>query len=212
MPAVPYTVAQQIVCYLLPDLIVYPDFHRGTFLSVAVTCQSFKTAAYQHRKVLMLTQAATVRQGLVMQGFPIPPEAKNPYVNLDYILSDCTVQDPHDLAKLLEKYRDHFARDMEKGLIVIVAENGDTCSSTAGRYLARSPRRPNVLLMKDVVYIRGKRNPAGVRFKFAMYTPDSAKLWTPASFQQKITGPTSPPPPPPPPPSRGRTPVANATA
>ncbi|KAJ3169834.1 hypothetical protein HDU88_000474 [Geranomyces variabilis] len=196
MPAVPYTVAQQIVALLLPDIMIKVDEEQ--FLFLALTCHSFKTAAYQHRQALMFTQAAALRRGPLHKGFPFPPETKNPFVDVDYILADCVVHAPEHVPALLEKYRNHFDRDMRSGLLVVIAENGAVCSATLGRRLHRSPStRPTCMLMKDAVYVRGKDDPAydpdypADPCEFAIYYRDHGgvrreALWTPAFGKQNV--------------------------
>ncbi|KAI8585820.1 hypothetical protein BDZ88DRAFT_455568 [Geranomyces variabilis] len=196
MPAVPYTVAQQIVAFLLPDFMITVDVRQ--FLFLALTCQSFKTAAYQHRQALMFTQAAALRNGPLFSGFPFPRETKNPFVDLDYILADCVVHAPEHAPALLKKYRNHFERDMRSGLMVVIVENGAVCSSRIGRNLRRVPSaRPPCVLIKDAVNLRGKDDPEydpdspADPCEFAIYYRDFVHgrreaLWTPAFGSQTV--------------------------
>ncbi|KAJ3144799.1 hypothetical protein HDU89_007763 [Geranomyces variabilis] len=196
MPAVPYTVAQQIVALLMPDIMI--EVEVRDFLRLALTCQSFKTAAYQHRQALMLTQAATLRKGPLHYGFPFPPETKNPFTDLDYVLADCVVHAPEHVSALLKKYRNHFERDMRSGLMVVIVENGAVCSSRIGRLLHGSPStRPICMLIKDAVYLRGKDDPErhpdypADPCDFAIYYRDHGEvkreaLWTPTFGKQDV--------------------------
>ncbi|KAJ3173499.1 hypothetical protein HDU88_002585 [Geranomyces variabilis] len=194
MPTVPYTVAQQIVSYFLPDMMVNADV--DLFYCLVLTCQSFKMAAYQHRKYLMFAQAQNVKSAAVLDGFPVPREAKNPFANLDYILGDCVVHAEPDIDAqvLIDKHRDHFDRDMSNGLIIVIAEDGAICTATHGRWLDGTVPRPVSLLMKDAIYLRSLDDPEynasslGVKCEFAVYFDDghgSHAFWTPVNGRQE---------------------------
>ncbi|KAJ3155367.1 hypothetical protein HDU86_004269 [Geranomyces michiganensis] len=168
MPALPYTVAQQITNYLYIEMVI--ETETNLFLSLALTCHAFKTAVYQHRKALMMAQATAVLNRPVTRGFPFPRSAKNPLIDLDCLFSDCIVAAPEKAQKFLDKYREHFDHDMEDGRFAIIAEGGLVYISSRGRYLYDfSAARPECLVMKDVICVRKNDYPLSVEEKYAVF-------------------------------------------
>ncbi|KAJ3145105.1 hypothetical protein HDU89_007521 [Geranomyces variabilis] len=189
MPTVPYTVAQQIVSLLYVDMMVHGDTYL--FISLALTSKGFKAAAYQHRKSLMLTQAALSIIRPVKYGFPNPKEAKNPYVCLDHILADCIQYAPEEVLALIEKYRSYYERDLVRAPVVIWGDNGSVTTATEGQFLRFSHARSATVLLKNAVFVRAEADPRydecvlGEECEFAFYYDEGVgepMLWTGVSL------------------------------
>ncbi|KAJ3182061.1 hypothetical protein HDU87_000404 [Geranomyces variabilis] len=185
MSAVPYTVAQQIFSFLYADMMLQVD--TNLFLRLALTCKAFKAAVYRHRKALILTQAAVVVNSSVQRGFPDPPEAKNPLVDLDHILADCVQYAPRELLELIERYRRQYERDMVRGTVVIYGHDMSITTATEGRFLTHSPGRAETVLLKDAVFVRSDTdtqydaNMLGDFCEYAIYYDEGLgepMLWT----------------------------------
>ncbi|KAJ3169159.1 hypothetical protein HDU88_000951 [Geranomyces variabilis] len=188
MPTVPYTVAQQIVSFLYTDMMLHAD--TELFIRLALTSKGFKAAAYQHRKALMLSQAALSIECPVKYGFPEPKEAKNPYVCLDHILADCVRYAPEEVLALIEKYRSYYERDLVRAPVVIWGNNGSITTATEGRFLRSSHARPETVLLKNAVFVRAETDPRydeyalGDGCDFAFYCDEGVgepMLWTEVS-------------------------------
>ncbi|KAJ3177464.1 hypothetical protein HDU87_004483 [Geranomyces variabilis] len=177
MPAVPYTIAQQIVGYLLLDMMLEIDL------------QDSSLSASQ------APDADAAINGRIRHGFPILRETKNPFVKLDYILCDCVVYASSQTPALLEKYRDHFDRNMQQGLIVLRTKNRAVCTATQARNLESSDSRPECVLMKNAVYLHNENDPAydmdapAERFAFVLYHKETyhlSYLWAPTGGKVRV--------------------------
>ncbi|KAI8593082.1 hypothetical protein BDZ88DRAFT_436213 [Geranomyces variabilis] len=170
MRSMPYTVAQRLVDYLAPDVIVNLD--TESYLSLALTCRSLKTAAYKHiRQPLMYAQAAWVKNLVPTvhgmperEDWPVGEVHKNPLVDIDpLIIHFASIWDE----VMFEGWKNHIDSGLADTMIM-VGWKDHTLSSSQGRWMRSGRFQGDIWLMKDCTYTRQNRRPHNVSLHYAM--------------------------------------------
>ncbi|KAJ3169601.1 hypothetical protein HDU88_000792 [Geranomyces variabilis] len=168
MRSMPYTVAQRIIDFLAPEVIV--DLDTESYLSLALTCKSLQTAAYKHiRQPLMYAQAAWVKNLFptvhgMPECWPVGKVHKNPLVDIDPL----TIHFASIWTEMkFEGWEDHIDRGLQD-TPVMVGWKDHTLSSPQGRRMRSGRFQGQIWLMKDCTYTRQNRRPHNVCVAYAM--------------------------------------------
>ncbi|KAJ3148740.1 hypothetical protein HDU89_004590 [Geranomyces variabilis] len=166
MHSMPYTVAQRIVDFLAPDVIV--DLDTESYLSLALTRKSLQTAAYKHiRQPLMYAQAAWVKNlvpTVKWEDWPVGKVHKNPLVDIDPLMIHfASTWDE----MMFEGWKNHIDSGLEDKMIV-AGWKDHTLSSSQGRWMRSGRFQGQIWLMKDCTYTRQNRRPHTVVLPYAM--------------------------------------------